>query len=184
MSDNANQFRPVQKSKNKKTHKRLIIVIAVLTVLVIGVGAWVYISNRKAPVSQELVATDQQLINTKQEIDAQATAGDTSGALNAYDEAIATAADSSAKRSLLISKATVAFNSNNFVEALKSIKLADGIKSDYNTLGFMANIYDKMGDIKNAIVFYTKAANFESEFNYDIGIYKARVVELQGKINE
>jgi len=183
VNDNVNQFESVQRPKKKKTHKKLVVVIVILVTVMISIGIWLYTSSVKVSISPKPVIMNRQLLDTKQKLDAQANSGDVNGSLKAYDIAIANTSNSLSKRSLLISQAVVAFNNHRLNETLKSLQLADAIKSDYNTLGFIARVYDQMGNAQKAIEFYNKAADYKSEFNFDSSNYKARAIELEDSIN-
>jgi|GEM_PF-1356373 len=167
--------------------KKLLIIGAVVVVLLlsVGIGSWIYVTNQRTLVDETVIKQEKaatQAFETKQALDTKAYNGDVEGALSGYDKAIASTTDEVSKRNLLIDKAIVALNKNLLKESLGAIQAADKIKSDFNTLGLIATVYDKMGDTKNAIEFYQKAINSKGESNLEKPLYEARVAELQGNI--
>ena len=157
--------------------------------LIVGAIYYFYSVNQKtaAPTgaadNSNTTQNEAAATNTKLQLDAMASNGNVSGALKAYDNAISGSSDSSAKRDLLISKATVALNNKQYDVALSASQAADGIKSDFNSLSIEAESYDGMGNYAKAIEFYQKAADDTTEFNFDKPYYQSRIEELKKVIN-
>lgn len=174
------------KSRIYIMNKKWLVVGVVVVVLLIGgvVGGWVYNSSKKSsnpPMTQQELDA-QKAFDTKQALDTKANNGDVKGALDGYNKAISDTSDTISKRNLLMSQTIVALDDNKLDEALVAVKAADKIKSDYNSLGLVAKVYDKMGNTKKAIEYYQKAANAEGESNFEKPLYEARAAELQRSI--
>jgi tetratricopeptide (TPR) repeat protein len=184
---NNQQRKSVFKISEYSPRQKWIIVAVMAIFICCAVGGGVYISMQQSAADKIIAQKEtaaKKVFDTKQELDTKANNGDVDGALIGYDKAILNAVDDVSKRNLLIDKSVVALNNNKLEDALKAAQSADKIKSNYNTVGLMATIYDKMGNVKMAIEYYQKAANDEGEYNYDKSAFQARATELQKSLNE
>ncbi len=142
------------------------------------------VARKPADNASTSSSSEAAVTKTQTQLDAMASKGDVTGSLKAYDSAIASASDATAKRELLLYKATVALNNKQYDVALAAAQAADSIKSDFNTLSAEAESYDGMNNYAKAIEYYQKAADDPTEFNFDKPFYQSRIAELKKVINE
>lgn len=181
MSDNANQFGPIQELKKKKPHKKLIITVLV----VLGLASLLYayyqnnLSSRKNTIAKEvsaIVVDAQKLSNTGKITDASA----------AYDSAINKTEDSVAKGNLLISKATIYLNNGEYDTALSIAKGAESISQNDVVTSLIAQIYEKQGNKQKAIEYYKKTLTLmdktQPTYDFDTKFYQSEIDSLS-KVN-
>lgn len=166
------------------TRRVLLILLIVAVAVACGAGAVYLYSNRDKNYGGFRSSEEQKVFQTTQDLDKKAFEGNNSEALKGYDSAINETDDSNSKRNLLLSKAAAAMAAKQYDDALRAAQQADTIKSDHNSLGFIATIYDQMGDKAKAIDYYKRAATFKSEFNFESKRYELRAQELQSELEK
>lgn len=157
----------------------LLAVVVCCVVVIAGVVLAYFLVFRDQPPKG---ASTETVLQTKQDLDTQAYRGDFDAANKGYEQAVSDESDTKKKRTLLMSQAAMAINAQKYEEALVAAKAADALSSDYNTLGIIATIYDKMGKKQEAIDYYTKAAADKNDFNYEAKRYELRAQELRATL--
>lgn len=158
MSDNANQFGPIKQLKKKKSHKKLIVAVAILISLIIGVVIWLYLSGfisnwlhpkiqTKSPVSS--VSTDA--INS-------IISGDYAGGQAILDKNLSDTTDPKSQAWIYIQKSSIALNLTKYDNAYAFAKKAEELYPTETSAQMMAAAAEKQGNIQEAIIDYKLAA--------------------------
>jgi tetratricopeptide (TPR) repeat protein len=155
MSNNKNNKRI---SYVKPKRSKLFIVYAFLTLFVIGVaGAWIYSSFQKSYNDSQSAKQKQEIDNLTNDVDVLISNNKANEALSLYESKIKTTGDREQLDILLTGKATVYFNDGKYNEALNTLKELDINRPSENSSQFIAQIYDKKGDVQKSIEYYNKA---------------------------
>jgi len=194
--NNSSKQQLASQPKKHFSRKKWLIISAIIVVLFLGgaVSGWLFISRQATPVAPQ-VTTDTntaQAISTKTEqtvSDAQqlAYSGKPSDAQTLYDNALKTTEDPYQKSVLLMGKAVLLFRQARYDEALVVAKDAETASQSTNTAQFIAQIYEKKGDTKNAINYYQKAITLIDKTNplsdSDVQYYQSKIATLGGAKN-
>ncbi len=181
-------------SNNLSINKKWFAIGVIVILFIAGiVGGWLYVGyNQKAKedklVAQELKRTeivDSTAAEAQKIID---SGGKASQAEKLYDTAIKEAVnDSGLTNRLLLDEATLYFNDNDFDKALTTAFQAETVVKDDNVEQFIAQIYEKKGDSKNAIKYYQQAITLVDKTqpmaDSDIKYYQTRITALGGVVN-
>lgn len=112
---------------------------------------------------------------------------DVKAAAAVYGNAINSSNDTEVKMELSYSQSLLYFNNDNFNEALVAALLSENIKNSSDNEQYIATIYEKINDNKNAIKYYQKAIdNINKEdplSSDDVNYYNAKISSL-GDSNE
>jgi len=160
-------------------------VIIVIVVLICGsVGGWIYFSNQK-PTAQEKQAQQTKLLNdTADKAQKLAESGKQADAVKVIDNAIKSNDDPKIVGVLLLEKSTTYYNSGDYDKALAFALESEAMDKNSNIEEFIAKIYVKKDDNKNAIKYYQKAIELvdvsEAMGNADILDYQNRITYLSG----
>lgn len=163
----------LSKIRSNLSHITLIVVAGALVVIGGSISYYYFVV---LPQQQ----AHENTKNTVQSLDTKAHSGDIKTALQGYDVMIKAENDQTQKKKIFLSKSIAAMNNNEFDEALSAAQSADSIQSDQNTLGMVAQVYEGQGNIKQALIFYDKAAKYAIAANISDTYYQNKVEELKG----
>lgn len=179
MGNDKDQKVVVKPKKKWLSRKKLIIIVAIAIIIIGGaVSAWFFISGGEKSSS----TINNEISQTTTNANKLAYDGKVSDAEATYDNAIKKTDDPYQKSILLVSKATLSFNIGKYDEALVIAKKAEAIDQNDTVLSFIAQIYEKKSDSKNAIKYYQKAiasvSNSDPTSSSTIEYYKYKVKSL------
>lgn len=175
-------------------HKKWLIVgIAAALLVGSGIYGWIYLSDKNAHTAEETSRAQEAIVNKAKNVaminntadEAQnivGRGGDINDAVAVYDEAIKSVDDAYSKSIMLLDKATFYLNDKNYDSALSIAKEAEVINSNKAVAQFVAQVYEEMGDKKNAIEYYRKAIALVDDTDPlssdDIEYYQNKIKEL------
>lgn len=189
MSYNKKQKKIENASKKRFWHKKqIIIAVFVFVAIGISVGVWMllYVHKQTTSLSQTTeVPTDiTNIVNNAEKL---ANSGKIDSAKSAYDDAIKKTSNSYLKSTLLLSKATLSFNDGKYDDALTTANEAESASPSDTVSSFIAQIYEKKGDSKNAIKYYQKAISMVDKTQpmstSDIKYYQSKIDMLSKAVN-
>ena len=134
------------------------VIIALVLVLVGVAGSALLLTQRNLnPLAKNTDETVDPVMSAYDEATKLANTKSIDEANKFYDQQIAGSKNSEEKISLLMDKASIAYNAGDFDTALKAALDADAIKSSAGTLSMIAQSYEGKGDKAKALEYYKKA---------------------------
>ena len=172
-----------------KKKKKLVLVIVVFVIFVVGiVGGVMY--KRNLDQGKDKIQVDSQIEKAKvvdgivSDAEKLVLVGNSNDAIALYDSALSKYQDKDQQYSLMLAKAAIYFNQLDFENALLYAKQALVIEENENSLQFIAQIYEKIGNKTEAIANYGKAIKLISADSpmggYYGRYYQTKIDELGG----
>lgn len=151
----ANQLKPT----SHKGKKALIMAMAVVAVIVSGLGTWWLL---KTVIQEDSPDTSDNTISIPEptatdNANTQARTGDLDGAYVSMDKAITDQSSSDKKQELTLQKALIAYNAKDYKSALNFAMDAEKIKEGLTVSQVMAMAAGKLGNTSLAIQYWQKA---------------------------
>lgn len=150
-----NQF----KSTSHKGKKALIIAMAVVVVIVGGLGTWwllkTVMQNDNLGVPDNTISIPEPTATDN--ANTQARTGDLDGAYVSMDKAITDQTSNDTKQELTLKKALIAYNAQDYKSALNFAMDAEKIKEGLIVSQVMAMAAGKLGNTSLAIQYWQKA---------------------------
>jgi tetratricopeptide (TPR) repeat protein len=166
--------------KQSRFHPKSLVVIALVVVVLLGVGALIITNQQKKSETAKNEESTLPFAAATNDKAKELASKDSKQALEYYDEQISVTSDKDEKAELLLGKAEIAYTAGDFDGALQAAKDADAIKSTAGTLGMIAQSYEAKGDKASALEYYKKALAILP----DSEVSNRQEVTLQSKINE
>jgi len=145
------------KGKGSRFTKPKIVIMAIIAVVVLAVAALLIFKPGLNPLSRQQAEEPKDAMAIYDEATKLVAEKGVGEANRYYDEQVAKESDKNEKVSLLLDKASVAYNAGDFEAALKAAFDADAIRSTSGTLGMIAQSYEGKGDKTKALEYYKKA---------------------------
>ena len=187
MSYNAKEHKKAKKlHKIHLSKKWVILLIFIITFIVGAVGSYLYISLNNSSKKQENapVVVSNKSANEAQKL---ANNGDIEAAKTAYDKSIEETTDPVQKSAVTLSKANLYFNNGDYDEALTVALTAETANKSSMVEQYIAQIYEKKNDSKNAIKYYQNAISLvdtsDPMGNSDIEYYNYLIKNLSESKN-
>lgn len=156
MSNIIKQESNVISSKKKKFNKRKIFFVVLIVLLLGIVSGWFYMQNKKAAEDAAVQVTNETIAKVTSDAQILENGGDIDGAAAKYDEAIGSTNDNYQASILLVNKAIVYLNNEDYDKALEISLEAEKKDPNFAVVKIIAQIYEEKGDKANAIKYYQK----------------------------
>lgn len=157
--------------RRPKKNKLIVLFILTAMVLLIVVGAIIYIQNSDTPPDRTKI-TDSAKTLLEQ--------NNTEGAIKLYDDAIASTKDANLKDALLGDKFVIYYNAGDYNRATEIADIFNNLDKSSSLEEYIAEMYENEGKKDKAIVHYEKAIQYVKSDN---PIAKADVEYYQSRIN-
>ena len=186
MSYNAKEHKQAKKSQKNHLRKKWLVICCIFITVI---GIFGYLLLFQGDFISKLISgsnmTDTERTEYVDKISKSAKAlssTDIEAAISVYDDAINLSNDNKIKDTLSYNKSLLCFNNGNFNEALTAALLSENIKNSSDNEQYIASIYEKINDNKNAIKYYQKDIdNINKEdplSNNDVSYYRAKITSL------
>lgn len=181
----------VQNGKQiKKTNKKWLVLNVCFALIFVSALTAIYFSiNNKTP-NNKTEAVAKTVSSSTKKASTEATkliqSGDTASAAKVYSEAVKNTSSQDEKVTLLLSKAAIYFDDDDFENALAATKEALAVKEVLGVDDLLGRIYYEIGDLKNSITYYQKAMALlnKSSLTYksDLADYQKIIDDIQIEI--
>ena len=174
--------------KIRPNKKIVLSVLGVLVVLVVAAGAGIglrLLQNDKAAKNADSEITEQPLPESVREAQNLGVSGDTEGALNAIDKALADGGTpNEEKYQLYIQQGNAYYNSKDIKAAITSYETAEKIDGTYEIVSLLATVYEEDGNKAKAIEYHKKSIPLIPESpmqQYYKSEAERKIQELEGR---